>query len=105
MEASREQAEVARQALVNVERPYIFVESIQIDFPETTVGSCESDIHHATKISYTIVNYGRVPAVVKTIWVRARRRDRRDHIPDQPDFVEGGNWLGQSPWLRRCGVP
>jgi hypothetical protein len=88
--ASASQAKIAESALTQLERPYIFI-----------FGVCEvreDGQLHEFFVEYTVVNYGKMPAIIDGAWI--------DFVPDNtgqppiPTLLYEGHSLLSSPILQ-----
>jgi len=88
--ASAEQAYIARAALTQLERPYVFVFGVR--------QVREDPDSHEFFVEYTVVNYGKMPAIIEGAWV--------DFVPDSkgdppiPPLLDESHSLLSSPILQ-----
>lgn len=92
-EAAKAQAEIAKDSLVKIQRPYIYIFGVdRIWFPPP--GRQDSDV----QLRYTVANYGQTPAVITCInlgFLSAPGRSPPDEMPGRLDDI--GHWLITSP--------
>jgi hypothetical protein len=65
--AATAQAEIARKALTDIERPYLFIFNVSRLTVEDFFDMDEEEIGHALKASYDVANHGKIPAIIESL--------------------------------------
>jgi hypothetical protein len=65
--AASAQAEVARKALTDIERPYLFIFNVSRLTIEDFFNMDEGEVGHTLKASYDVANHGKIPAIIESL--------------------------------------